>query len=394
MKLLIFAKHVDGGTGSFVEQLQKLTKHLPSPTIKTIILEAPQYRSMDMNNNPVSYFSNSQVLPYYYRFSISGLLNIVRELKFLYNECSTFDPDLIISIDNHCNVLVCTAKKLRLIQQKTRLLLTVHNNISAVTFAKLSTISRIIFKSICHVLFLKADEIVCVSNGVALDVQAFFSLQRRPIVIYYGVHSQTIQRLAALPIEKKDMRTMKLSKGKILSIGRFAPQKDFKTLIEAFSLFAKQDKKTDLYIIGDGPDRASIVTQIHQHNLDNRVHLLGWKQNVYPYIKAADVFVLSSNYEGFPYVLLEAAALGKPIIATDTPYGPNELLENNQLGMLVPTHNTQSLSRAFTQMTSASLRISFRNNFSKRKHSFTEHAMLCSYTSLILQIVNTRVKMG
>lgn len=377
-KVLILAKHVDGGTGTFVGQIVRLDK----TEIQTLVLEKPQHRNIALAPQ-IKYFTNNRLLPYYYVFTPSAILRLVRELIWLTKEIDGFQPNIILAIDNHCNLLVCLCKVLFLKYRPIKLILTIHNNISAVTFAKLPRWGRYIFQSVSRRLFVQASEIVCVSRGVALDAKRFFSLSRPPKVIYYGVDVQNIQQLSRRPIDRKDAAIFKTKTTKILSIGRFAPQKDFLTLIEAFSMFCKKRQDADLFLIGDGQDKEKLVECVKNHSIEKRIHFLGWKQNVYPYMKAADVFVLSSHYEGFPYVLLEAAALGKPIVATDTPYGPRELLGDNAHGLIVQENNPQAMSLAFSSFNNKKTYIYYQSQGKEQIRNYSERKMLNSYELLL-----------
>lgn len=382
IKLLVLAKHVDGGTGTFVEQIMRLEQM----EIQTLVLEKPQHRNI-ASGSRIKYFSHTRLLPYYYVFSPFAIVHLLQELIWLHRTVDDFKPRVILAIDNHCNVLACACKALFRKYRKIRLILTIHNNISAVTFAKLPRWSRYIFQKISRRLFVQANEFVCVSRGVARDVKQFFSLTRLPKVIHYGVDIKKIQQLSRQSIDQKDMYAFRAKITKILSIGRFAPQKDFESLIEAFALFHNIDSNTNLIIIGDGPDKEKLYQAVLRHGVEKHVYFLGWKQNVYPYIRAADIFALSSNYEGFPFVLLEAAALSRPIVATDTPYGPREFLGNNKYGLVVSTKQPQALARAFFPLMNNKTYAHYQSQIYKRVSEFSEESMLKRYELLINSLV-------
>lgn len=384
IKVCVFAKHVDGGTGTFIEQLSWLKQGSDGKfKMKIIALERPQYRIFQSRTFQIDYFSEKKLLPYQYLFTPSACLHLFREIIWLRREIIIFQPTIILSIDNHCNMLVCLEKILFQRMSKIKLILTIHNNVSAVVFAKLPRWGRYLFRRVCHQLLVKADEIVCVSQGVARDTKNFFSLTRTPQVIHIGVDVQKIQKLARSPIDAGDARIFRSKTKKILAIGRFTPQKDFATLIETFTLFYKKKSNIDLVIIGDGPDKDMLVERVKNNDIERHVHFLGWKQNVYPYIKATDIFVLSSNYEGFPFVLLEAAVLNKPIVATDTPFGPRELLGNNKYGLVVPIKQPQALSSALVSLMNKKTYTHYQLQARKRVSEFSERSMIKRYQLLI-----------
>ena len=130
----------------------------------------------------------------------------------------------------------------------------------------------------------------------------------------------------------------------ILAVGRLEEtQKDFTALLNAYSLIYKNiDEK--LYILGDGRHREQLEKYANSLGLDENVVFLGFKINPYVWIKNASLFVHSSKFEGLPTVLIEAMILKKPIVATDCPTGPREILENGQNGILTQAGNFQDLA--------------------------------------------------
>ena len=101
-----------------------------------------------------------------------------------------------------------------------------------------------------------------------------------------------------------------------------------------------------MLIVGEGECREALELQISEAGLAGAVDLTGYVANPFPILKAADVFVLSSDWEGFGNVLVEAMAVGTPVVATDCPYGPSEILEDGKWGRLVPCGNADALSSA------------------------------------------------
>ena len=129
-----------------------------------------------------------------------------------------------------------------------------------------------------------------------------------------------------------------------LAVGRLAPQKDFPTLIRAFAQ-VRARHEARLLILGGGPERAHLQSLVGELGLDGDVGLPGWVTNPYPYMVRSAAFVLSSRWEGLPSVLIEALYCGVPVIATDCPSGPVEILEGGKHGMLVPVGDVDALAR-------------------------------------------------
>jgi glycosyltransferase involved in cell wall biosynthesis len=131
----------------------------------------------------------------------------------------------------------------------------------------------------------------------------------------------------------------------ILGVGRLTAQKDFATLVRSFALVC-QKAEARLLILGEGEDRAALEALIAELGLGERVQLVGHVSNPYPYLRRSALFVLSSAWEGLPTVLIEALALGTPVVSTDCRSGPVEILEGGKWGALIPVGDFQSLAEA------------------------------------------------
>jgi glycosyltransferase involved in cell wall biosynthesis len=131
----------------------------------------------------------------------------------------------------------------------------------------------------------------------------------------------------------------------VLGVGRLTQAKDFPTLIRAFALVRKE-RPARLMILGEGEERPKLEALVRELRLEEDVALPGFVDNPYKYMKRAAVFVLSSRWEGFGIVLVEAMALGTPVVATDCPSGPAEILENGKWGRLVPPGDPEALAKA------------------------------------------------
>jgi len=128
----------------------------------------------------------------------------------------------------------------------------------------------------------------------------------------------------------------------ILGVGRLHEQKNFELLINAFNR-TKAKKYTKLLIVGEGEEREKLEELIDALNLRSKVFLVGKKFNIKDYYLQCDMFVLSSKYEGFPNVLVEALSNGCACIATDCPTGPNEIIKYNENGLLIENNNEEEL---------------------------------------------------
>jgi glycosyltransferase involved in cell wall biosynthesis len=131
----------------------------------------------------------------------------------------------------------------------------------------------------------------------------------------------------------------------ILGVGRLEAQKDFTTLIHAFAI-VRRERPCRLLILGEGNERPLLEATVHEVGLSTDVQLLGFVENPYAVMARSDVFVLSSRWEGFGNVLVEAMATGCSLVATDCPSGPREILQDGRLGPLVPPGDPAAMAAA------------------------------------------------
>ena len=190
-----------------------------------------------------------------------------------------------------------------------------------------------------------ADAIAPVSQGVADDLT---QIARRPLermrVVYNPVVTPELFEKANEPVDHPWFASG--SPGVILGVGRLNVQKDFPTLIQAFALVQQQIPASRLMVLGEGEDRPQLEALIDRLGLGATVALPGFVSNPYAFMSKAAVFVLSSAYEGLPTVLIEAMAVGTPVVSTDCPSGPKEILEFGKYGELVPVSDVEALARA------------------------------------------------
>jgi glycosyltransferase involved in cell wall biosynthesis len=197
-------------------------------------------------------------------------------------------------------------------------------------------------------LYPAIDRIVAVSEGVAADIAAIARLPRERIeVIRNPVVTPELGRLAIEPCEHPWFQPGEPPV--ILGAGRFQRQKDFPTLIRAFALLSRE-RPCRLVILGDGNGRTALEALIGDLGLTDRVQLPGFLANPFPFVARARLFVLSSAWEGSPNVLTEAMALGTPVVATDCPSGPRELLADGRYGPLIAVGDVDNLAAAMAKI--------------------------------------------
>ncbi len=195
-----------------------------------------------------------------------------------------------------------------------------------------------------RLLYPRLDRIVAVSAGVADDTARIARLPRESIaVVRNPVITPELTAQAAAPCPHPWLDGTGVPA--ICAAGRLQRQKDFPTLIRAFAkLRAGRDCR--LLILGEGSARPRLEALITELGLADQVALVGFQANPYAYLARADLFVLSSAWEGSPNVLTEALALGTPVVATDCPSGPAEVLDGGRFGPLVAVGDAAALAAA------------------------------------------------
>ncbi len=196
-----------------------------------------------------------------------------------------------------------------------------------------------------------ADALIAVSNGVADDLSKTIGVDREKIRVVFNPSIDASNR-PGLDVSPNHEWFGQPKVPVIVAAGRLNPQKDFETLIRAFAL-VRERRKARLLILGEGPERQSLEFLVSSLGLEQDVVLPGYTDDPLPYFCEASLFVMSSIYEGFPNVLVEALACGAPVVCTDCESGPREILQDGRLGPLVPIKNPDRLAEAITQVLDA-----------------------------------------
>lgn len=193
-----------------------------------------------------------------------------------------------------------------------------------------------------------ADRILVPSQGTAVDTcEHFQGSVGRTVVIPNGIDAAAVRAAAAMPA--KGMERLPVGMPVLCTAARLSVEKNLDLLISALAR-VQETMPCALVVVGDGPERTRLEQQAANHGLGERVIFVGHHANAFPFVRAADIFVHTCHYEGFGYAMLEAMACGTPVIATDCPHGPREVLANGTSGVLVPPADASALAAAIVDL--------------------------------------------
>lgn len=194
-------------------------------------------------------------------------------------------------------------------------------------------------------LYPSADRIIAVSDGVADSIADHTAVEREDIsVLYNPIDVASIRDRARQPVSHRWFEDDEVEV--VLFLGRLEEQKDLPTWLRAFERVHERNPDARAVIAGKGPMREDVLALADDLGLRDVVSMPGYVENPYGYFRQADVFLLSSRLEGLPTVLIEALACGCPVVATDCPSGPREILDGGTYGRLVSMGDVDGLADA------------------------------------------------
>lgn len=190
--------------------------------------------------------------------------------------------------------------------------------------------------------YRKAQHFTAVSKAIAEELETLFKVAPKKITVI--PNSLDLAQVQTQKNEPPDHPWLKPGRPykTLIAAGRLVVQKDYPTLLKAM----KEANDVRLIILGEGPERENIQKQISELGLQDYVDLAGFRKNHFALMAAADAFVLSSAWEGFGNVIIEALSVGTPVVATNCPGGPAEILEGGKYGALVCVNDPEALAAA------------------------------------------------
>lgn len=268
--------------------------------------------------------------------------------RYIKKNVEEFKPDYVISFLVETDILTYLATR------KNRKVIKVFSERNDPT--RRSILKRLLLKRV----YKSADLFVCQSQKIA---------------DYYDYVPAEKKKVIANPLDVKVLPKIvaKERNHNIVAVGRLRGQKNFSLLIKSFAKSVERlPDDCKLLIYGEGPLKKELQSEIKTLNLENKIKLMGTSKNVLDEIKDAALFVLSSDYEGFPNVLLEAMAMGLPVISTDFYTGVANEIVKKKNGMVVPVGDIEKMSKAMIKiMNDEKSRVNMRNENSKIRKNYS-----------------------
>ncbi|AFZ35408.1 glycosyl transferase group 1 [Stanieria cyanosphaera PCC 7437] len=325
-KLTVFLTSLDGGGAerSMVNLINGLVQQGITVDLILVKREGPFVPLVDPQVNMID-FGGKRLIA-----SIGDLVNYLKREQ----------PQALLSSLEDTNVVAIAAKHLARVA--TKVVVNVQNTVSQ-EFKHGTSLKKRLAPIMVRLFYPWSNAIVPVSQGVADDLIKLGLSPQLIQVIHNPVVTPEIAQKVNEPVTHPWFAPNQPPV--IVGVGRLDKQKDFPTLIRALAK-VRQQIPARLMILGEGSDRSSLEALVKQLDLTEAVALPGFVNNPYAYMAKASVFVLSSLYEGLPTVLIEAMAGGTPVVATNCPSGPWEILAGGKYGKLVEIGDIQGIAQA------------------------------------------------
>lgn len=301
------------------------------------------------------------------RNAIRGLRRYVKRTR----------PDAVIAIAFEQDVTAALA--LFGMRRRPPLVLTVHAPVS--WYLSLSRgVSRWLLSKILKTVFRMGDAVVAVSRGLAREIDTLGWSAAPVHAIDNPVLPEDFEALSSEPVSHPWL--IERTHQTILAVGRLSAVKNYPLLLKAFTRL-REVLDARLIIVGDGECREEVEALVAGSPHRASIALLGAVANPYPLMRAADLLVLSSDFEGFGNVLVEAMAAGTPVVSTDCPFGPAEILEQGKWGRLAPVGDAAALAEAMREQLGTQ-----RDLAVQRARAFSVEAAAAAYSRLLLDLID------
>jgi glycosyltransferase involved in cell wall biosynthesis len=369
MKLFVFSKWSYGGLSTFFQQLNKIKNKKLNIKFFLFHPTKDEYKFKGLNYKII--------YPHLSLKSDSILLFPIKFFFFFKDLLKTFfiirkkEKIITLAADLYSLVILSFIKNI----SKINIIFIVNINYEKILEKRKFFIKKIIF-FLTKLALKKVNYIIFTSKELKKNFFCLFktNINKKNSVIYHGIKVYERYKKIRYYIKKNPI---------ILYVGRLDEQKDVETIIKAFYKISKKIKKAKLWIVGDGENSEKLKKLVLSLDLKSKVSFFGWQKNVDKFYQKADLFVFSSNYEGFSYVIIEAMSHGLPIITTNSPYGPKEIIKKNKYGILVPVKDIEKMRKAIEKiLTNKKIYIHYSKMALKRVEFFSEKKMLNKFKKI------------
>jgi glycosyltransferase involved in cell wall biosynthesis len=311
--------------------------------------------------------------------SARTLQDVIRLRRYLLDD----EPDLLMANVDHNNIAAAAANALA--GTPTKLVICQHNPLSAGFHATVNWKHRVV-PWFYRGLAAHIDHAVAVSEGIAGELVGVGLSRSKVSTIYNGVIGDDFADRARAPVEHPWLSQK--DRPVFVTAGRLVPMKDHQILLRALAIHLRTHPAR-LIVLGAGPKHAELQALAGSLGIAEHVAFAGFVSNPLPYMRAADGFVLSSRSEGFGNVLVEAMGCGTPVLSTDCPYGPSDILADGRYGILVPPRDPQALASGLEQLLDARKRWS-AEHLRQRASAFSYGICADSYAGLFHSLVQPK----
>jgi len=375
IKVLFFISSLDGGGAEKV--MVNILSHIDRDKIDpSLILFYP------FDDSPYRKYLRGDVKVTVIGRKSDSFFEKIRQFLNFFRAVHREKPRVILSMLTHNNIIALFAGVL----VRIRVIVCEHITLGEVIKTREGrTMVWFPVAPLVKILYRFADKIIAVSEGIKINLTEEFRIAAGTIeVIYNPVDIARISWLSRMHLEHPFFQG---GVPVILAVGRLVWQKGFDLLLRAFrEVLSELDAR--LILAGEGHERESLQRLAKDLGIAAKVSFVGFQTNPYAFMSKADVFVLSSRYEGLPMVLLEALACGTPVISTDCKSGPREILDNGRCGLLVPVRDMKALSEAIVRsLKDSELRENFSRLGRERATDFSVDRIIRQYENVIHESV-------
>lgn len=371
-EIIVFLKNPKAGTLTFIKSLSKIDNS--NLYFKLYSIENnPTLSAKTLNINILNRKRLSNL-----SFKTSNFFHLFIDLFKIINIFRVTKPSKILCLDIYTFVLLSAINYFKAC--KFKIVFRIGFNLFAYISNKKPELYKFFLLKLIGFFINKCDIIITTSHELLTNVEEKFVLNKqiKRFVIYNGIEIGKIITSS----KKKVVNTAKKKSIILISIGRFEEQKDFLTVVNSFKLLRLVGINVELHLIGDGKNLTEIKNVIY-HEKIRKIKFYNWKKNIFPALSLGDIFIFSSKYEGFGYVILEAMAVGLAIVSSNTDYGPREILDYGKYGLLYEPGNYQELAKKISYLINNKKTELYKKKALVRSKYFDENSMLKKYIQVL-----------